>query len=270
MKNLIKGIALVTIGMLTACSGGGGGGGGSGTATGKFVDGPVAGLGYRSGGNTGITGADGSFTYEAGKTVTFFVGSIVLGEAAASGVVTPLHLVPGSNLSTPQVVNIARFLLSVGSVDPATLTITIPAVVTSAANGTSINFAAATETEMLALVQLVTQNPSALLVDEKTAIDHLSHCLYQEYAGTYTGTFTGPAPSNGFEFTISANGEVTGRGINPDNEMITGNLTNGTQFNGVASGGCLLTGTLDVLTGVLSGTWKNADEPASGTFSGKR
>lgn len=271
MKRVIRGVfATVIVGLLAACGGGGGGGGGApATATGKFIDGPVAGLGYSSGAQAGLTAADGSFTYEVGNTVRFFVGGVIIGEAPAGAVVTPLHLVPGSNVSTPQVLNIGRFLMSVGSVDPVTLKIMIPPEVTAAAKGRTINFATATDDELLVLVQAV--KPGAALVDVPAANAHLSQCVYQQYDGTYTsGIFTGPAPSSTFELTISENGDVTGKGTDPKNvknETITGQLTNGTQFNGVASGGCLLTGTLDVKTGVLSGTWQTPDGSGSGTFS---
>lgn len=62
--------------LLTAC-GGGGGSGGSGTslATGYFKDSNTQGLRYVAGGQAGVTGADGSFTYEVGRPVSFYIGS---------------------------------------------------------------------------------------------------------------------------------------------------------------------------------------------------
>lgn len=270
---IIWGLLLLVAVLTTACGGGGGSGGGlvaTTTAKGSFVDGPVVGLGYTCGTIVGLTGSDGSYTYRVGKDVTFHVGGVVLGTAPAAAVVTPLHFVPGSSAATPQVVNIARFLLSIGNLDPLTAVITIPAEVTAAAGGLTADFATAGDAQLLALVQAAKGDPAATLVDAAAATDHLSGCIYQAYGGVYTGTFSGPAPSQGFEFTISDTGEVVGRGINPEGEIITGRMTDGTHFEGVASGGCILVGTLDVTTGILSGTWRLPNDTTTYPFSGRR
>ncbi|WP_372777453.1 CocE/NonD family hydrolase [Litorivivens sp.] len=78
---------------LAACGGGssssGGGvssGGSSSTNSGQFVDGPVKGLSYRRPNNDEVfqTSAIGSFSYLDGETLTFFLGSITLGEVTPS------------------------------------------------------------------------------------------------------------------------------------------------------------------------------------------
>jgi hypothetical protein len=63
------------------------------SATGKFVDAPVEGLKYVSGGQSGFTGANGEFTYEIGQSVTFSVGGVVVGQAPGASVITPIELV---------------------------------------------------------------------------------------------------------------------------------------------------------------------------------
>jgi len=74
-RKLINFVSTALLLALAACGGGGGGGtaavNGGGTALGLFLDAPVGGMTYTSGATTGTTGADGSFTYEIGKTVTF-------------------------------------------------------------------------------------------------------------------------------------------------------------------------------------------------------
>jgi hypothetical protein len=105
------------------------------TATGKFIDAPVEGLQYVSGGQIGFTGPNGEFTYEVGQPVTFSVGGVVIGQAQGASVITPIELVqtanPGSTVtaSTPEVVRIAQFLLTASSltstgikIDPAVST----------------------------------------------------------------------------------------------------------------------------------------------------
>ena len=50
------------------------------TLVGVFIDSPVEGLGYRSGGsNPGTTDAEGMFVYEVGQTLSFSVGGVQLG-----------------------------------------------------------------------------------------------------------------------------------------------------------------------------------------------
>ena len=80
------------------------------TATGYFIDSPVEGLTYVSGGQSGTTDASGKFTYEVGKTVKFSVGAISLGEVSAKGKMTPVDLVANADASNTNVLNISRFL----------------------------------------------------------------------------------------------------------------------------------------------------------------
>ena len=54
------------------------------TLTGKFVDGPVANLGYRTATQSGRTNANGEFLYQSGETVTFFIGAIELPGSSGS------------------------------------------------------------------------------------------------------------------------------------------------------------------------------------------
>jgi hypothetical protein len=109
---------------------------------GQFIDAPVQGMGFVSGSVSGITGPDGEFQYEAGQPVRFFIGDIVLGEGAEGGaVVTPLDLVPGGDIDTPAVINIARLLQSLDAV-PGDERITLPDTVhTTALRGNEALFA---------------------------------------------------------------------------------------------------------------------------------
>ncbi|MDD2368428.1 MAG: DUF839 domain-containing protein [Sulfuricurvum sp.] len=62
--------------------------------TGTFVDSPVKGLYYVSGATTGTTDENGTFKYESGKNVKFYLGQngALLGETNGSTLVTPLDL----------------------------------------------------------------------------------------------------------------------------------------------------------------------------------
>ena len=80
---------------------------------GRFLDGPVEGLQYRSTSWTGITETNGTFLYQTGETVTFFIGNVTLGTTAAKKIITPLDLVFGAvNTADPVVINISQFLQS--------------------------------------------------------------------------------------------------------------------------------------------------------------
>jgi len=79
--------------------------------TGIFLDGPVSGLSYKTPTMEGVTGADGVFRYKAGETVTFSIGSLVLGSTIGKAVVTPLDIVPNAKDTKDQrVVNICVLL----------------------------------------------------------------------------------------------------------------------------------------------------------------
>ena len=62
--------------------------------TGTFVDSPVKGLYYVSGSTSGTTDDNGTFKYESGQTVKFYLGQngALLGETNGSNLVTPLDL----------------------------------------------------------------------------------------------------------------------------------------------------------------------------------
>lgn len=123
MRTFFQLCSTVALGLvLQAC----GGGGGSGQLTAQFVDDPVEGLAYEcvssGGGNkvSGVTNAQGQFSYLPGQTCTFSVGKVVVGSVAAipaDGLVTP-HDVAGvarsvtSAASAPKVAVIAQFLQS--------------------------------------------------------------------------------------------------------------------------------------------------------------
>lgn len=88
---------------LAACGGGGGGGGGGSppgqARSGTLVDSEVAGVAYASSpsGKTGVTTAQGGYNFNQGDTVRFSLGSLILGNVAATGIVTPTELAAGNS-----------------------------------------------------------------------------------------------------------------------------------------------------------------------------
>ncbi|MDP3586714.1 MAG: DUF839 domain-containing protein [Sulfuricurvum sp.] len=82
--------------------------------TGAFVDSAVKGLYYVSGGQTGVTDGSGTFKYETGKTVKFYLGDAngaLIGETNGSTLLTPLDL-SDDGIDGNRTTNILRVLQS--------------------------------------------------------------------------------------------------------------------------------------------------------------
>lgn len=75
-----------------ACNGDDSGGNDTQILTGAFVGGPVAGLMFESGTQSGQTDAGGRFTYRSSETVRFYVGDILIGQATGAATISPFDL----------------------------------------------------------------------------------------------------------------------------------------------------------------------------------
>ncbi|HET58317.1 MAG TPA: hypothetical protein ENN35_07750, partial [Deltaproteobacteria bacterium] len=87
--------------------------GGSPSSSGVFVNSPVEGLYYVAdpSGLEGYTDGDGTFDYEPGDTVDFYIGDLLLGSSDGKDLVTPVDIVPGAaDTANQAVTNIARLL----------------------------------------------------------------------------------------------------------------------------------------------------------------
>lgn len=82
------------------------------TQTGIFLDSPVEGLIYRTESFEGVTNSKGEFQYKEREKVSFFIGSIKIGEAVGKNLLTPMDiaLTPNATINTLEVKNIAAFL----------------------------------------------------------------------------------------------------------------------------------------------------------------
>jgi hypothetical protein len=108
----------------------------SATLSGIFIDAPVSGLAYSTtSGVTGVTDAAGTFRYNAGDTITFSLGTLVLGSSMATPLVSPFDIASGN---TNKLTNLLVLLQSLDSDGNAAngITITAPtaAGVTAAIN----------------------------------------------------------------------------------------------------------------------------------------
>lgn len=239
------------------------------TAAGFFVDSAVQGLSYVSGGQSGTTDASGKFTYEVGKTIKFFIGNIVLGETSAKGNMTPVDLVSGADAANTQVLKITQFLMTIDSDGDPTNGITISNATNTAAQSASpIDFATATDATLTTALAALTANT---LVTVSAAQTHLTSSIYGLYAGTYSGTFSG-TDSGVWTATIDSSGAITGTGTSSQVGLfsVSGQIsTSGASTfspSGGTSTGASFSGSIDVATGTMSGTWSNSSSGGSGTW----
>jgi hypothetical protein len=186
------------------------------TATGAFRDFTVAGLGYISGTYSGLTDANGQFTYEGGQDVTFKVGNVGLGTAAASkSRVTPLNLIANGTGTSNYVLNVARFLMMLDQDGNSSNGIQISAAVTAAAtNWGPVDF---DTTDLPTVLGPIIQLASAAdgvahtLPDAAVARARLQAEFWCSYSGRYTGSYAGnltPADRGPLEVDVFPDGSM--------------------------------------------------------------
>jgi para-nitrobenzyl esterase len=138
---LLAGLAVI---ILVGCSSGSSGGGTSTppATSGVFFDSPIQGLDYATPTWSGVTDANGKFSYGAGETVTFSLGGLVLGSVTGQSTVTLFTIVPtATSVNDQKLVNIAKFLQSLDSGGDITTRIVISDATKAAIRSAgSINF----------------------------------------------------------------------------------------------------------------------------------
>ncbi|WP_396586969.1 hypothetical protein [Bermanella sp. R86510] len=104
---------------------------------GFFIDSPVQGLSYSSPSYSGTTDAFGRFDYESGETVTFSLGSIVLGSASTAKAIHVSDLFGDEDATDTRTINLARLLLTLDSDADSDNGIQLSAAAISEANSTT-------------------------------------------------------------------------------------------------------------------------------------
>ncbi len=164
MKIQLFAATLFTL-VLSAC---GGSSSSPSTQTGVFLDDAVEGLRYETATQNGMTDANGTFQYLSGETIRFYIGDILIVEASASDIMTPVSLVPGAVDEMDQTVtNIARFLQTLDDDGDPSNGIKISNSVFTAASGQTLDFSvddATFTTNAQALIDtLMPANPPMLV-----------------------------------------------------------------------------------------------------------
>ena len=193
------------------------------TSTGTFRDTVAAGLGYSSGGQVGITDANGQFTYELSQPISFFVGNVTLGTAAVGkALITPVDLVPNGSGTSTAALNITRFLLMLDADGNSRNGVQISADMrAAAANWTQVDFTTVDLPSALASIVAEAQDvDDGMHPVPGTAIAeaHLRNTFLCAHSGAFIGTYSGTPPSedNGrFAATIGPTGFLRVFGYDP-------------------------------------------------------
>jgi hypothetical protein len=256
------------------------------TATGVFKDSSVAGLSYVSGQEEGVTGADGSFTYEVGREVTFFLGGLTLGTALGQAVVTPLDLVRNGASDDIAVLNRVRFLLMLDDDDEPDNGIQISSAVQDRARvATSIwrnvDFSVS-EPTLAAELNLVIFDLNNLegvqqLPTAAQARAHLEDTLRCVRSGAFRGALAGGDSGEVGLMIDAGSGELRGyarRAGNPALITLAGSsavsLDRDAFFISVdTTAGATFTGRLIGIDDI-TGSWEVGAQQPAGTFQGQR
>ena len=285
----------ITTSMMTLLGACGGSGGSDNDApplpqivTGAFVDAPVEGLRWESNQLSGVTDAAGSFQYREGDAVKFFLGDIFLGESIGFKIIIPVDIVAGAqNIDNPQVLNIARLMLTLDDDANAANGIEITPTVSDLTAGETVNFAVSTDqftADTQSLVDRLTAATTAGardLVAAPFAREHLRLTIAQLLAGDYRGTYSGDGEGS-WSATVNLNGDLSGTAISANSGApiqlaqegaVLGDGSGKAGFG--ASGGALNDRTV-TFTGIfrtdgrVSGSWKDDDLDDAGSWQGNK
>jgi hypothetical protein len=266
---------------LVGCGGGGGGEttATSTTLTGTVVDAAVQGLNYSCAPSalSGITGANGSYSYKAGDTCSFAIGSISIGSAPADGVVSPIDFVTNGDSSNTTVLNIVRTLMMLDADGIPGNGITLAPVRVSdfVASAVTVDFSSLSfDADMSNVASAL----SVALPDSTVAQAHFEYSMRCAYSGAFVGSYSGDSTGRWGGVVDPVTGMMVGALY--DNNLqtlqaITGSgalaLDQDRAFISGSSGGLGFTARLDTFYRV-SGTWTGTVDAVNvaGTLSGER
>lgn len=178
------------------------------TLTGYLMDTGVSGVNYSGDkGHQGITGAGGSFQYQAGELLTFKIGdgNLTLGQTAGLPTVTPLQLANATSLSNNGVLNRIRLMIALDSDGNVSNGIDINETIRTAAGGWNMpDFSAGTGdatgdfgsddnmSDIISDLSTMGVLPTGAtsLPTATEAQNHFTETLQCAYSGGFVGSFT--------------------------------------------------------------------------------
>jgi len=213
-RSVQRGLLVLAVVALAAAGCGGGGGGASAPAapvagSGILVDSPVAGVTYAAtpSGKSGVTDSNGAYNFNVGDTVEFKLGTLVLGNVTATGIVTPTELAAGNSNKLSNLLVVLQSLDADGI--PAN-GIDIPAAA-AAAVSTAIDLTVAPATLNTSALQTA-MTAGNIVTPIVTQANADAHYLAQGWALLGSNIWVGrPDPTNTNDSTFllrfAANGE---------------------------------------------------------------
>jgi hypothetical protein len=254
------------------------------TTQGVFADAPVVGVTYTCGTQTGVTGTGGTYTCTTGSKVTFSVGAITLCSATARTFMTPLSCAQATdssaNTSTASVLATVQFLQSISTTPASSGELTITSSELTAAANVTVDFATATQSQLLAAVDAVAGGATPL-VPAATAQTQFNSTVLSGLSGSYSGTITCLTACSGtpgsvsgtWSATVTTSGSLSGTAF-PTGEgscSVSGQLVTGVVFSGTAvCSKAIWQGTVDTSQSptTFSGVWADTTDSGTGTFTG--
>ncbi len=171
-----------------------GGTSGDSIREGVFVDSPVEGLRFEAPGREGFTDAEGTFLYDSGDTVSFFVGDIPIGSVRGAREISILDIFPDALSDDRRVINLAVFLQSLDADGDPEDGIDLTQVVTAPDDADLIDFDRPTEDfrEDSGFLDLIDAQPYAItLVSTSAARSHLLDSLSPPESDYFRNRFVG-------------------------------------------------------------------------------
>lgn len=163
--------------ILVGCGGGPAGSDGpAAVRTGVFVDGLVQGVTYKSSsGLNGVTGSRGEYQYREGDRISFYVGSVLLGEFTAEEVV--------SVLDAANPAEVALFLQALDADGNAANGILIPAALANRFNGSGLKIEEVVPGEPGFEAAFLAFSGKPFSGNAQIALEHASHAAMQQLLG---------------------------------------------------------------------------------------
>lgn len=141
---------------------------------GVLVDSPVQGVEYQSASYNGFTNEKGEYLYKEGEVVRFFIGNIALGEALATGILTPVDLTGSATPESKEAVNLLVLLQSLDDDANPENGITISPTARENAKDSTLNIfdEDAFNKDVVSLIKVLKDDQSASVVNDNDAITH--------------------------------------------------------------------------------------------------
>lgn len=254
-----------------------------GPESGRLTLGNAEGLRYTqpSTNVSGVTDANGTFTYDGGAPVTVSVGNVDIATFDPADVVTAVDLAPNGSIDDQAAINRTNFLLLLNGGATANGGISVDPALSAPASDWSVRLddgETAYEQDVTAILPDIQQViPNAQIPNREVTRFVMAENLLCQRAGAFTGSYGG-GDNGTFGFLASATtGAITGFAYSVEDDEVfpftaidNSALDRQGSFVSSASGGATrFTGTY-LSADRIGGNWSNSAFGISGTFNGDR